>query len=264
MGEGFHIGHFERALERQQFGATKLGQLRDAHLALSGVLLTVIVRRVELPPRHESPRHVYEGAARGARRAQVVLELAGMKAHVGLIGIDIALPVDDHLGAVDFIGNGVDASGECLWAASIRDKPVDWPLGNEPCTQGGDLGQLQGAPGSGGDLLGIRKRVAIRGVEDEFAEQFTDAAGELPHLLDELAGQHLLHQLVQEKPAHAPRADRRVDLRRIARLKRNRLDRRNAVGIVIARPNPSKRDGSHVDGDALGGEKQSARWADRC
>jgi hypothetical protein len=32
MGERFHIGHFERALVRQQFGAMKLGQLREAGL----------------------------------------------------------------------------------------------------------------------------------------------------------------------------------------------------------------------------------------
>jgi hypothetical protein len=34
MGERFHIGHFERAFERQQFGAMKLGELRKALLAL--------------------------------------------------------------------------------------------------------------------------------------------------------------------------------------------------------------------------------------
>jgi len=33
MGERFHIWHFERALERQQFGAMKLGELREARLA---------------------------------------------------------------------------------------------------------------------------------------------------------------------------------------------------------------------------------------
>jgi hypothetical protein len=176
-------------------------------------------------PAHESRRHVHEGAARGTRRAQVVLELAGMKTHVRLVGIDVALPVDNHLGAVAFLGSGVNAPGECLWG-SIRDKTVDWPHGNEPCTQGGDLGQLQGAPGRGGDLLGIRKRVAIRWSEDELRKQFTDAAGEPPYLLGELAGQHLLHKLVQEKPTHPPRPD----LRRIARLKGDRLDRRIPSG----------------------------------
>ena len=34
MGERIHIGHFERAFERQQFGAMKLGELRKALLAL--------------------------------------------------------------------------------------------------------------------------------------------------------------------------------------------------------------------------------------
>jgi hypothetical protein len=63
-----------------------------------------------------------------------------MEAHVRLIGIDVALPVDDHLGAAAVIGNGVDTSGKCLWAASIGDESVDRPLGNEPRPQRGNLG----------------------------------------------------------------------------------------------------------------------------
>ncbi len=85
-----------------------------------------------------------------------------MKAHVRLIGNDVALPVDDHLSSVALIGNGVDASGECLWAASIRDEPIDRPLGNEPYPQGGDLRQLRGAPGIEGRSKLLRARLGER------------------------------------------------------------------------------------------------------
>ena len=89
------------------------------------------------------------------------------------------------------------------------------------------------------------------------------AVGKAPDLLGEFAGQHLFHQLVQEKTAHAPRADGQLDLGRIAGIERDRLDRLQAVRIVIARSDPGQRDGRRFDDSALGCEQLrglGVRW----
>ena len=87
-----------------------------------------------------------------------------MEAHVRLIGIDVALPVDDHLGAAAVICNGVDTSGKRLWLPlSIERRVRRSATREQPCPQRGDLGQLKGAPGGDGDLVGIRKHTDIAG-----------------------------------------------------------------------------------------------------
>ena len=62
---------------------------------------------------------------------------------------------------------------------------------------------------------------------------------------------------MQEKTAHAPRADRQVGLGRIAGIERDRLDRLQAVRIMIARPDPGQRNSRFVDDRALGCEQLS-------
>src|SRR5580693_9325606 len=101
-----------------------------------------------------------------------------MKTHLSLIGINIALPVDDHLGAVPVIGNRVDPSSERAWARPIPKQCIDRPFSHEPAAQRDDFRQLQSAPSRGGDLLGVRKRAAIRRIEDKFGKQCTDTAGD--------------------------------------------------------------------------------------
>ena len=82
----------------------------------------------------------------------------------------------------------------------------------------------------------IREPVTVVvGIEDQFSDQLAGAVGKAAHLLDELAGQHLFQQLVQEKTAHAPRADRQFDLERIAGIKRDGLNRLRTVRMVPLR-----------------------------
>src|ERR1700710_3242029 len=57
-------------------------------------------------PAQEPGRHVDQRSSWRARRAEVVFELTGMEANILVGRIDVALPVDDHLGATPVISDG--------------------------------------------------------------------------------------------------------------------------------------------------------------
>ena len=115
-----------------------------------------------------------------------------MRANIRVGRIDVALPVNDHLGAISGVGDGIDASSKRAAVGTTLEQRVDRPLGGQPLAQCRDVRQLQRAPGDGRDLVGIREPVTV--VADRgLVQRPTRGRGwQATHLLDELAGQHLL------------------------------------------------------------------------
>src|SRR3546814_11290451 len=84
-------------------------------------------------PPDDTGRHIDERAAGRASDPKVVRELTGMDAHVIVGWINIALPVDEDVGTVPIIGNGIDAAGE-----SSRRRPGLTPIQYPQTGRSGD------------------------------------------------------------------------------------------------------------------------------
>ena len=90
-------------------------------------------------PAHEPRRHVDQRASRRACRPEVLFELTGMEANFRFGRIDVALPVNDHLGSISGVGDGIDAPGERTPVRAVLEQRVNRPLGNQPPAQRRDV-----------------------------------------------------------------------------------------------------------------------------
>jgi hypothetical protein len=110
-----------------------------------------------------------------------------MEANIRVGRIDVT-PVDDHLGAIPVVSDGVDAPGERTWVRATLEQRKDRSLGGQPLAKRRNIRQPQRAPSGSRDLGGVRKPVAVVGIEDQFSDQFVGAVGKAFHLIGELAG----------------------------------------------------------------------------